>query len=113
MDVTLITMEPKRINKISDKKQEQEYLRKMNSIPAVFKKYSKEQQEQVRQKVTQLPSDQLVVIYLTFWEDLCEYEIAKSICSTASKVLKIKSAALLNLREMIEGDKNHKELCIA
>lgn len=108
-----ITMETRRIIKISDKRQEQEYLRKMNFVPTAFKKYSKEEQDQVREKVTQLPSDELVVIYLSFWENLCEYEIAKEICSTASKVIDIKTIALLHLREMIEQDQRKKELRIA
>ena len=113
MDARQITMETKRIIKISDKRQEQEYLRKMNFVPTAFKKYSKREQDQVREKVTQLPSDELVVIYLSFWENFCEYEIARAIGSTVSKVTKIKTKALLNLREMIESDQQNKELRIA
>lgn len=112
MDVREITMEPKKLERVSDMKQTQEYLKKMSFMPSVFKKYSKEDQNKVRESVTQLPSDELVVIYLTFWENLCEYEIAKAICSTSSKVLKIKSSALIHLKEMMEAD-NNQELCIA
>lgn len=113
MDAREITMETKRIIKISDQRQEQEYLKKMNFVPTAFKKYSKREQDQVREKVTQLPSDELVVIYLSFWENFCEYEIAKSICSTAARVLRIKQSALIHLREMIESDQQSKELKIA
>lgn len=113
MDAREITMETKKIIKISDKQQEQEYLRRMNFIPSAFKRYSDEEQDQVREKVAQLPSEELVVIYLSFWENLCEHEIAKEICSTVGKVINIKTTALLRLREMIESDQQNKELRIA
>jgi len=113
MDVKEIVMEPKRINKLLDLRQEEKYLQQMYLTPTVFKKYSQQDQDRVREKVTQLPSDELVIIYLTFWEGLCEYEIAKAICSTANKVIKIKSKALLHLKEMIELDTQKKEQLIA
>jgi DNA-directed RNA polymerase specialized sigma24 family protein len=107
-----ITMEPRRLEKLSDMRQEKKYLEKMNTVPTAFKKYSVEEQDLVREKVTQLPSEELVVIYLSFWENLCEYEIAKSICSTAARVLKVKQSALIHLRELMETDQK-QELCIA
>ena len=113
MDIEITLMAPKDLEKASDHNQAQEYLRKMHYVPTVFKKYSLKEQTQVREKVTQLPSDELVVIYLTFWENLCEHEIAKAICSTASRVLKIKKSALISLKEMIETNEDAKELCVA
>jgi DNA-directed RNA polymerase specialized sigma24 family protein len=113
MDVKEIVMEPKRINKLLDAREENKYLQQMYVTPAAFKRYSQQDQDRVREKVTQLPSDELVIIYLTFWEGLCEYEIAKSIRSTANKVSQIKSRALLHLKEMIELDKQKKEQLIA
>jgi hypothetical protein len=66
MDAKEITMEPRRLERLSDIRQEKKYLEKLNVIPTAFKKYSTEEQNLVREKVTQLPSDELVVIYLSF-----------------------------------------------
>lgn len=112
MDVKEITWTPERMKKHLDAKEAQRYLSKINSKMIKQPKYPHQMQNLVREKVTELPSEQLVVIYLTFWENLCEYEIAKEIRTTASKVINIKEKALLRLKELM-AEENPRELCIA
>lgn len=112
MDVKEITWAPERMRKHLDAKEAQRYLSKINSKMIKQTKYPPQMQHLVREKVTELPSEQLVVIYLTFWENLCEYEIAKEIRTTVSKVINIKERALLRLKELM-AEENPRELCIA
>lgn len=112
MDVKEITWTPERMKKHLDAKEAQKYLNKINNKNIKRSKYPLEMQTLVREKVTELPSEQLVVIYLTFWENLCEYEIAKEIRTTVSKVINIKKNALLRLKELM-AEESQRELCIA
>ena len=108
-----IVLEPKHLERISDMKQGQEFISKIYAKPLIFKSYSTEDQNLIREKVTQLPSEELVVIYLSFWENLCPYEIAKSLCSTVNRVIKVKTSALLKLKVMMNVDEYDEELSIA
>jgi DNA-directed RNA polymerase specialized sigma subunit len=112
MDAKEITWTQDRMRKHLDAKEAQRYLSKINSKNFKQPRYPDEMQNLIREKVTELPSEQLVVIYLTFWENLCEYEIAKEIKTTVSKVINIKEKALLRLKELMAED-NPRELCIA
>lgn len=98
MNVKELTWSPERMTKHLDKKEEQKYLREITGKEIKTSMYPAELQDLVREKVTELPSEQLVVIYLSFWEGLCDYEIAKEIRMNISNVLKIKNAALEALR---------------
>ena len=101
MNVKELTWVPERMTKHLDKKVEQKYLREITTKEIKASKYPTELQDLVREKVTELPSEQLVVIYLSFWEGLCDYEIAKEIRMNLSTVLKIKNAALEALRGLM------------
>lgn len=112
MNVKEITWAPERMKKHLDKKEGKRFLRRMTNKEMKTSKYPMELQELVREKVTQLPSEQLVVIYLSFWEGLCEYEIAKEIRMSISNVLEIKNIALENLRHLLLKE-SKKEPAIA
>lgn len=112
MNVKELTWAPARMTKHLDKKEEENYLKEITTKEIKASKYPTELQDLVREKVTELPSEQLVVIYLSFWEGLCDYEIAKEIRMNISSVLKIKNTALEALRHLIQVETT-KEPAIA
>jgi hypothetical protein len=113
MSIKEIVTDPEILERISDMQQEQEIINQIYAKPLIFKSYSKIEQSLVREKVLKLPSEELVIIYLSFWENLCPYEIAKSLCSTVNRVIKVKVSALSKLKVMMNVNEKHEELSIA
>lgn len=90
-----------RIQKYMDHQIQNEYLRDEESIDESPRQKSYRpnfDSEIVRQKVASLPTGELAVVYLTFWEGLCEYEISKALCISTIAVKKILSSALERLK---------------
>jgi DNA-directed RNA polymerase specialized sigma24 family protein len=63
-----------------------------------FEKLTDDQAAIIRKRVSLLPSGELAVVYLRFWEGLCADEISKTLCLSVGSVNKLLQAALLRLR---------------
>lgn len=90
-----------KIQKKMDKNVQDEFLKNQNTIANQqmdLKKLSPEQSEYVRECVASLPSGELAVVYLKFWEGLCEYEISKGLNLSIVAVEKLLSSALNRLK---------------
>ena len=90
-----------KIQKKMDKDVQDEFLKNQNCIANQkmdLKKLSPEQSEYVRECVAGLPSGELAVVYLKFWEGLCEYEISKGLNLSIIVVEKLLSSALNRLK---------------
>lgn len=91
---------PRRIQKHMDNSLSDSYLReKTKSKPQGFKGLSNNKKKIIREQVANLPTGELAVVYLKFWEGLCEYEIAKSLHLSIGAVCNLLSSALERLKE--------------
>lgn len=84
-----------------DKDVQNEFLKNQTSTtnqPMDLKKLSSEQSEYVRERVANLPTGELAVVYLKFWEGLCEYEISKGLNLSVIAVENLLSSALNRLK---------------
>jgi DNA-directed RNA polymerase specialized sigma24 family protein len=78
----------------------QDYIKGNQSLsPKDLKEYGEKQKDFVRERVTLLPTGELAVIYLKFWEELDESEISRTLAMHVLKVRKLLSLALLRLKE--------------
>lgn len=90
-----------KIQKRMDQQVQSDYLKestKSEEIAFSKLKLNDFESEIVREKVANLPTGELAVIYLKFWEGLCEYEISKALCISSVAVKKMLSSALDRLR---------------
>jgi DNA-directed RNA polymerase specialized sigma24 family protein len=90
-----------KIQKRMDQQVQSDYLKESSKNEEVtFSKLKLNdlESEIVREKVANLPTGELAVIYLKFWEGLCEYEISKALCISTGAVKKMLSSALERLR---------------
>lgn len=90
-----------KIQKSMDQQVQSDYLKEISKSEEVtFSKLKLNDlvSEIVREKVANLPTGELAVIYLKFWEGLCEYEISKALCISTVAVKKMLSSALERLR---------------
>lgn len=67
----------------------------------INKMRSKRREMLVRKKVTELPHEERTVVFLKFWEQLEDFEIAKSIGRTKSDVEKILQSAFARLKAQL------------
>jgi DNA-directed RNA polymerase specialized sigma24 family protein len=84
-----------------DQLSQDDFLRLSNTIknaPTKTIKLKKFGSEFVRKKVSYLPTGELAVVYLKFWEGYCEYEISKILSMSKSTVIKNLSSALERLK---------------
>lgn len=97
-----IIMSPTRLTKTADRNANAQYLTRMTPLKMKqVKKLNAEQAQFVRDQVAALPTGELAVIYLRFWEGLCEYEISKTLCLSVAVVRRLISSALERLKEKI------------
>jgi len=89
-----------RIQKRMDKETNASFLvsENCNHDLLTFERLTDDQAAVIRKRVALLPSGELAVIYLKFWEGLCADEISKTLSLSVGSVNKLLEAALLRLR---------------
>ena len=86
-------MSPSRLQKEIDRNVYEEFIREEKS-----KMYSQKQLKMIKKKVCDLPSPELAVVYLRFWEGLSEEAIAKKLELAIQAVKFYLKSALMRLK---------------
>lgn len=102
MATKTISISPRRQEKLLDNEQVQSYLREMSYKASDYLCFSDKDQKKVHELVKQLPQLEMVIIYLTYWKGLYDFEIARIVKKRANTVAKIRSDVLLKLKEQME-----------
>jgi len=91
-----IVMDPRRIEKIIDKRVFQEFLKENSSGESKKSHsfFSTIQQEFIREKVNDLPTIELMIVHLLFWKNLKIEEISKKLGLSVENVTTLKDSAL-------------------
>ena len=103
---------PSHLEKISDRNQSAEYLRRTFSNEQGEDSFvSEETKELIRDAVTNLNDEQKTIIHLRFWESLAIEEIAYTIKKKESHVLDQLDSALAKLKSFLMSavNKHNKE----
>lgn len=87
---------PEKIKQLLDQRQEEEFVK--NNLNVNSRRFSDREIKIIRKKVCDLPSGELVVIYLRFWEGIGIREISKKLCLPKVLVLQYLEKALIRLK---------------
>lgn len=81
----------------------QEYLRELKEVPRSTRKRLTERQEAlIRERISKLPREEMLAVYLYFWEGSTTREIAKVLSLSVGLTAKLINNALVRLRDDLQ-----------